>query len=110
MTILSLLGVNVILSITLAALCGGLMYGLSLTDTIGMFISGTGGMMETALSYIFLGAFAVAISYTGITTLLVNFIIRVLKGKKTMMLFVLVGVACLAENARSEERRVGKEW
>ena len=99
MTILSLLGVNVILSITLAALCGGLMSGLSLTDTIGMFISGTGGMMETALSYIFLGAFAVAISYTGITTLLVNFIIRVLKGKKTMMLFVLAGVACLAENA-----------
>src|SRR5699024_11874311 len=50
------------------------------------------------ISYILLGAFAISISYTGITTILVNFLIRVLTGKKTMMVLVIAGVASLSQN------------
>lgn len=98
MTLLSLLGVNVILAIIIASLFGGLFSGLSLVDTLTMFIEGTAGSMNTALSYILLGAFAIAISYTGITKLLVQFIIKYLSGKKTTLLFTLAGVACLSQN------------
>src|SRR5699024_957983 len=44
------------------------------------------------------GAFAVAISYTGITSILVNFLIRVLTGKKRMMVFAIAGVSMLSQN------------
>ena len=99
MTVLSLLRVNVVMAIVIASIIAGLMSGMNITDTISMFIEGMSGQMETALSYIMLGAFAVAISYSGITTLLVNSLVKILTGKKTMMVLVLAGVACLAENA-----------
>lgn len=99
MTILSLLGINVIFAIIIASLFGGLLSGLSLNDTLIMFINGTSSSMNTALSYILLGAFAIAISYTGITKLLVQFIIKYLSGKKITLLFTLAGVACLSQNA-----------
>lgn len=98
MTILCLLRFNVILSIVVAAITAGLLSGLNISDSITMMVEGMGGAANTALSYILLGAFAVAISYTGITSLLVNFIIRILTGKKTMMLLALAGVASLSQN------------
>ncbi|TFJ91695.1 Na+/H+ antiporter family protein [Lentibacillus salicampi] len=98
MTILSLLRVNVIIAIIAAAIVAGLMSGLSVVDSIEMLVSGMGGQASTALSYILLGAFAVAISYTGITAILVNYLIKVLTGKKTIMLLVLAGVASLSQN------------
>ncbi|WP_100012449.1 Na+/H+ antiporter family protein [Lentibacillus sediminis] len=98
MTILSLLRVNVIIAIIAAALTAGMMTGLGLIESIEMLVSGMGGQASTALSYILLGAFAVAISYTGITGILVNFLIRVLTGKKTMMVLVIAGAASLSQN------------
>lgn len=98
MTILSLLRVNVIVAIILAAITAGLMSGYNITESISMFVDGMGGQTETALSYILLGAFAIAISYTGITTLLVNYLIRILTGKKTMLLLAIAGVSCLSQN------------
>ena len=99
MTILCLLRVNVIIAIIAASIVAGLMAGLSLVDSIEMMVSGMGAASNTALSYILLGAFAVAISYTGITTILVNFLIRKLTGKKTMLVLAIAGVACLSQNA-----------
>lgn len=99
MTILSLLRVNVIVAIILAAVTAGLMSGYNLVDSISLFVGGMGGQAETALSYILLGAFAVAISSTGITTILVNYLIRILTGRKTMMLLAIAGVASLSQNA-----------
>ena len=99
MTILSLLRVNVIIAIIVAGLVAGLMSGLSIVESIEMLVGGMGGQSNTALSYILLGAFAIAISYTGITTILVNYLIRILTGKKTMMLLVIAGVASLSQNA-----------
>ncbi len=98
MTVLCLLKVNVILSILISTIAAGLMSGLGFTDSVKLMVAGMGDSANTALSYILLGAFAVAISYTGITKILVNFIIRILIGKKTIMLFALAGVACLSQN------------
>lgn len=98
MTILSLLRVNVIISIIIAAIVAGVMSGLNVMESIEMLVSGMGGQANTALSYVLLGAFAVAISYTGITSILVNYLIRVLTGKKTMLLLVIAGVASLSQN------------
>ncbi|WP_284141554.1 MULTISPECIES: Na+/H+ antiporter NhaC family protein [unclassified Virgibacillus] len=98
MTILSLLRVNVIIAIIIAALIAGLMSGLSLVESIDMLVAGMGGQANTALSYILLGAFAVAISYTGITLILVNYLIRILTGKKTILLLAIAGVASLSQN------------
>ncbi|WP_053217199.1 Na+/H+ antiporter family protein [Virgibacillus senegalensis] len=98
MTVLSLLRVNVIIAIIAAALTAGLMAGLSPVEAVGMLVDGMGGQSSTALSYILLGAFAVAISYTGITNLLVNYLIKVLTGKKTIMLLAIAGIASLSQN------------
>lgn len=98
MTLLSLSRVNVVLAIIISAIVAGLMSGLSVVETVDMLISGMGNQSNTALSYILLGAFAVGISYTGITKILVNYLIRVLTGKKTMMVLVIAGVASLSQN------------
>ncbi|MFC3039220.1 Na+/H+ antiporter family protein [Virgibacillus xinjiangensis] len=98
MTVLSLLRVNVIVAIIAAALTAGLMSGLSIVESTEMLVAGMGGQANTALSYILLGAFAVAISYTGITGILVNYLIKILTGKKTMMLLAIAGVASLSQN------------
>lgn len=98
MTVLSLLRVNVIIAIIIAALSAGIMAGLPVIDAIEMLVEGMGDGANTALSYILLGAFAVAISYTGITGILVRYLIRILTGKKTMMLLVIAGAASLSQN------------
>ncbi|KGP91009.1 sodium:proton antiporter [Pontibacillus chungwhensis BH030062] len=98
MTVLSLLRVNVIIAILAAGLTGGLMTGASLTDTLDMIINGMGGQAQVALSYILLGAFAVTIAYSGITGILVQNLLKVMKGKRVALLFVIAGVASLSQN------------
>lgn len=99
MTLLSLLRVNVIIAILAAGLTAGLMNGETLTSALTLLIEGMGDQAEVALSYILLGAFAVAISYTGITSVLVNYLLRTLKDMRTMMVLVIAFVASLSQNA-----------
>ncbi|KGP72071.1 Na+/H+ antiporter family protein [Pontibacillus yanchengensis] len=98
MAVLSLLRVNVVIALLAAGMTGGLMTGLSLTDTVEMIVKGMGGQASTALSYVLLGAFAVTIAYSGITKILVRNLVSVLKGKGTFLLFVIAGVASLSQN------------
>ncbi|WP_281659578.1 Na+/H+ antiporter NhaC family protein [Halobacillus sp. Cin3] len=98
MTVLSLLRVNVIVAIIAAGLTAGLMNGENLTDALTLLVDGMGAQANVALSYILLGAFAVAISYSGITSILVGFLLRVLKDKRTMIVFVIAFVASLSQN------------
>ncbi|KGX90301.1 Na+/H+ antiporter family protein [Pontibacillus marinus] len=98
MTILSLLRVNVIFAIIAAALTGGLMADLSITESVKALVEGMGGTAKTALSYILLGAFAVTISYSGITRILVRNLVSVLRGKRATLLLVIAGVASLSQN------------
>ncbi|MFF5995769.1 Na+/H+ antiporter family protein [Lysinibacillus sp. KU-BSD001] len=98
MVVLSLLRVNVMLTILFAACVAGLMEGLSLSDTMSMLISGMGGQANTALSYVLLGIFAVMIGYSGITGFLVKKLVSVLKGKRSVLLLTIAGVACCSQN------------
>jgi predicted histidine transporter YuiF (NhaC family) len=68
--ILSLLRVNVVMALCIGAITGGLVGGLSFIDTINAFQNGLSGGATIALSYGMLGAFAVAISRSGITDVL----------------------------------------
>lgn len=73
---LSLMRVNVVIALTLSSLIGGAIAGLSLSEIMEAFNKGLGGGATIALSYAMLGAFAVAISKSGITDILAKKIIR----------------------------------
>lgn len=87
---LSLLRVNVVIGLIIAALVAGFTSHLTMTETIQTFVSGLGGGAEVAMNYAILGAFAVAISRSGVTDLLAYKIIHAM-GKtpdsKKMTLF-----------------------
>lgn len=67
---LSLLRINVIIALVMSALTAGLVGNLGLTKTIEAFTGGLGGGAEVAMNYAMLGAFAIAISKSGITDLI----------------------------------------
>ncbi|SJL82739.1 Na+/H+ antiporter family protein [Vibrio palustris] len=82
MLLLALIRVNVVVALTFSAIVGGLMSGMSITDTVAAFEGGLGGGATIALSYAMLGTFAVAISRSGITDLLAQSVIKRLHGKE----------------------------
>ncbi len=83
MLTLSVLRVNVVLALFLGAIGGGLAGGLDFNTTLKAFTEGLGGGASIAISYGMLGAFAMAISTTGIPQWLAGRIIeRVSKTRK----------------------------
>ncbi|WP_407332630.1 Na+/H+ antiporter family protein [Enterovibrio sp. 27052020O] len=107
MLALALMRVNVVVALTFSAILGGLVSGLSLTDTISAFEGGLGGGATIALSYAMLGAFAVALSRSGITDLLARGVIRRFHGKdnasasSALKYMVLVALALLAISSQN---------
>ncbi|GGF24683.1 sodium:proton antiporter [Halobacillus andaensis] len=99
LTILSLLRVNVIIAILAAGLTAGVMNGQSIMDSLDLLVSGMGDQASVALSYILLGAFAVAITHSGITSILVGYLLRVLKDMRTFTVLVIASIASLSQNA-----------
>ncbi|MGE6108778.1 Na+/H+ antiporter family protein [Aeromonas sobria] len=107
MLVLSLLRINVVVSLSVSAIVGGLVGGLSLEQTLSTFSGGLGGGAEIALAYAMLGAFAVAISRSGITDLLARKVISQL-GKdashsrvlwvKTLLLTSVLAVSVASQN------------
>lgn len=79
MIILCLLRLNVVLSIFIGALVGGLLSGMSLDKVIATFGTSIVDGAEVALSYALLGGFAALISYSGITDYIVGKIIQSVK-------------------------------
>lgn len=98
MIILSLLNLNVILAILIAALTAGVSSGMSFKSTMAILIKGMGGNSETALSYILLGALAVAISNTGLADILSKKISKVVGGKKSIFIILIAFVSCFSQN------------
>lgn len=98
MSVLCLLKVNVLIAILLSALVGGMLAGMPLGETMSTLIGGMGGSAETALSYILLGALAVAIGKTGVANILVLKIGSVIKDKRKMFVLLLAGIACFSQN------------
>lgn len=90
---LTLARVNVIVAMTLSALVAGLIAGLDLTDTLNAFNAGLSGGAEIALSYAMLGAFAVAISKSGLTRILAAKLLSKVntsnKGENALSYFIL---------------------
>ncbi|MDQ0351988.1 putative histidine transporter YuiF (NhaC family) [Alkalibacillus filiformis] len=99
MVILSLFRVNVLLAIVISAMTAGLMSGLPFDELVSTFTSNMAGSANTALSYILLGGFAVAIALTGITKGFVQFLRRIIKGRRGVVLGVIVIIASLSQNA-----------
>ena len=99
MLILSVLRVNVVLALFLGAIGGGLVGGLDFNTTLNAFTEGLGGGAGIAISYGMLGAFAMAISTTGIPEWLARRIIeRVRKTPKTagIRLSILSSIGLMA--------------
>ncbi len=98
MSLLSLLKVNVLIAIIIAALSGGLIAGMGLTESMKILIGGMGGGANTALSYILLGALAYAIGKTGIVNILARKIGEFIKDKKTMFVLIIAAIASFSQN------------
>ncbi|MFR5879793.1 MAG: Na+/H+ antiporter NhaC family protein [Cloacibacillus evryensis] len=98
MIALCLLNLNIVLALLIAALVAGLSAGMNISDTMGTLISGMGGNAETALAYFLLGTFAVAIGQTGIASIACKKIAKVVKGRKYILLYILVVIACMSQN------------
>ncbi|MCL1126386.1 Na+/H+ antiporter family protein [Shewanella surugensis] len=78
MLVLSVARVNVVIALTISALVAGLVGGIDLQHTVNAFNTGLGGGAKIALSYALLGAFAVALSHSGLTTLISQKVISAL--------------------------------
>ncbi|GAA0718197.1 SLC13 family permease [Clostridium malenominatum] len=98
MAALCLLKVNVLLAILLSALVAGLTAGMPMGETMSVLISGMGGNSETALSYILLGALAVAINKTGLATILAKKISKSIKGKAVVLTLIIAAIGCFSQN------------
>ncbi len=72
---LALARVHVVIALILGALVGGLAAGMGLTQTMESFTTGIAGGASIALSYAMLGAFAVAISHSGLPQAFANWIV-----------------------------------
>ncbi|MEN0645271.1 Na+/H+ antiporter family protein [Alkalicoccobacillus gibsonii] len=107
MIILSLLRVHVVIALILGALAGGLFGGLGFNGTIDVFTEGLGNSANIALSYAVLGAFAVALSKTGLPQLLVDTSIKIVGKKeearsktlpKVLIFFMIFLISCMSQN------------
>lgn len=96
MVILSLCRLNVILALFIGALAGGLISGMGVNEVIGVFTGGIVNGAEIALSYALLGGFAALIAYSGITDVMVDKILSLLKASKTTKARVIAKVSIIA--------------
>ncbi len=121
---LSALRVNVVFSLIIASVAGGLFAGTDpaamtsfgagaahcgkvLTDVLGAFEKGLGNGAQIAFSYAVLGAFSIAISRSGITELLAQTLFKKISGEVTpqkifffkyILLFILTLAAISSQN------------
>lgn len=97
---LSLARVSVVFALVVGALVGGLVGGLSVEETLAAFNDGVGGGAKVALAYATLGAFAVAISRSGLPDLLARRLIALLgqeasASKQAVVKYLLLGAVLL---------------
>ena len=103
---LTLVRVNVIVAMIISALVAGLTAGLGLKESIDAFNSGLSAGAEIALSYAMLGAFAVAISKSGLTRILAAKLLAKVNAQKSgsetllsyFILFIIMICAISSQN------------
>lgn len=98
MCVLSLLRLNVMLSMISATLIAGLMGGLGLTESFNVMIDGMKGNLNIALSYILLGALAVAIAKSNLIKVALSKLIGLMNYKRSTFCFLIAFIACFSQN------------
>lgn len=100
--VLSVFKLNVVFSLIIAAVSGGLLAGMGGAGTIKAFTEGLGNSAELAFNYAMLGSFSIAISRSGVTELLAQKLFNMVgqdnvSGKKLFLLkYFLIVVLTLA--------------
>lgn len=104
MCALCLVKFNVLLSILVAAIVGGVAAGMPIyspgadNNIIDVLIGGMGGNSATALSYILLGAFAVGLARSGLGEILTKKISTMIGGNKFGLIFTIAVIGCFSQN------------
>ncbi|WP_181227062.1 Na+/H+ antiporter family protein [Helicobacter pylori] len=98
MCVLSLLRLNVMLSMISATLIAGLMGGLGITEGFNAMIDGMKGNLNIALSYILLGALAVAIAKSNLIKVALSKLIGLMNYKRSTFCFLIAFIACFSQN------------
>ena len=98
MSLLCLLRLNVLLAILLSALSAGFISGLGLQKSINLLIEGMAGNLETALSYILLGAIASAIAKSNLTIILIYYIANFIQNRRLVFCLSIAFFACFSQN------------
>ncbi len=101
--VLCLLKLNVMMSMLVACVVGGLVGGIPMVAEEGdsimsLLTSGFSGNAQTALAYVLLGTFATVIATTGLADILAKKVSRVAGGKPLVILGILVVCATLSQN------------
>ena len=81
--VLSALRLNVVFSIVIAALCGGMLAGMDGLSAMKSFTAGLGNGAPIAFNYAMLGAFSIAISRSGVTELIARELFKRIGGEVT---------------------------
>lgn len=107
MIVLCLCRLNVVISLFISALVGGLISGMSVEKVISVFGKNITDGAEVALSYALLGGFAALISYSGITDYLVGKIIEGIHSEnsrlsrvkvKVIIIIALLSMSVMSQN------------
>ncbi|NHM78625.1 Na+/H+ antiporter family protein [Staphylococcus aureus] len=105
--VLCLCRLNVVISLFISALVGGLISGMSIEKVINVFGKNIVDGAEVALSYTLLGGFAALISYSGITDYLVGKIINAIHAEnsrwsrvkvKVTIIIALLAMSIMSQN------------
>ncbi|NFW17444.1 Na+/H+ antiporter family protein [Staphylococcus aureus] len=107
MIVLCLRRLNVVISLFISALVGGVVSGMSIEKVINVFGKNIVDGAEVALSYALLGGFAALISYSGITDYLVGKIINAIHAEnsrwsrvkvKVTIIIALLAMSIMSQN------------
>lgn len=107
MIVLCLCRLNVVISLFISALVGGVVSGMSIEKVINVFGKNIVDGAEVALSYALLGGFAALISYSGITDYLVGKIINAIHAEnsrwsrvkvKVTIIIALLAMSIMSQN------------
>lgn len=96
--IMCLLRVNVLMALIVSALIAGIAGKMPVSEIMHTFVNGMGSNSETALSYILLGAFAAAMTHTGLAPMLAKKIANMISGKTWLLLLIITVIAMMSQN------------
>lgn len=98
MIVLCLFKLNVLIAILISAIVAGVSSGMGIGEAMGVLIGGMGGNSQTALSYILLGALAVAVNEIGLANILAKKISNIVKDKKIAFVLLIALISCFSQN------------